>query len=350
MAVVLSNIIRLFSFFCVISLVVTIAMLAFLDGVELDLAALPVHAKRAFRVIVVMTVAGCGIDALRRHLTVQKPLNQILEALDRITKGDFSVRLAGQYRTAKYDGFQEINHGINRLAQELSGVETLRSDFIANVSHEMKTPLAAVQNYAMLLRDPGLPPEKQQEYAAAIVQTTRRLSELVSNVLKLNKLENQQIYPEARTFDLGENLAQCLLEFEAAWEEKRLVLDCSLADGIQVEADPELLRLVWTNLISNAVKFTPVGGSISVSLQAEGPWATVCVADTGCGMGPETGAHIFEKFYQGDTAHATQGNGLGLALVKRVVDITGGNIAVSSTLGKGSAFTVQVRRAADGAD
>ena len=132
------------------------------------------------------------------------------------------------------------------------------------------------------------------------------------------------------------------------WEKKKLELECDIAENVRVSADPELLQLVWTNLFSNAMKFTPDGGTVSVSLTEQDGWATVCVADTGCGMTQETGAHIFEKFYQGDTAHATRGNGLGLALVKRVVDIAGGRISVRSTLGSGSAFTVQIRSMAHG--
>ena len=209
-------------------------------------------------------------------------------------------------------------------------------------------PRAVMKNYAALLQDETLPPEQRREYAEAIEGTAIRMAALVSNILKLNKLENQQIFPQVRCFDLGEQLAECLLQFETAWEEREL--ECSLAEDIQVEADPELLSLVWSNLISNAVKFTDRGGKITVELTADGDWAVVRVTDTGCGMTPETGRHIFEKFYQGDTAHATAGNGLGLALVKRVVDITGGVITVSSTLGKGSTFTVRLERGQHGAD
>ena len=340
----LFNVSRFFSFFFVICVVVTVSVMVFNTGMELETAMVRDNARRTFLCILAMTFLGCGLDTLRRHLIIDRHLNRILDALGRIAHGDFSVRMDASDMGVGSAGFREISEHINRLAQELSGVETLRTDFIANVSHEMKTPLAAVQNYATILRDPTLSPEKREEYAKAIAQTTRRLADLVSNILKLNKLENQQIFPEVQTFDLGEQLAQSLLEFETVWEEKNIDLDCDIADEVQVSADPELLRLVWTNLISNAMKFTPEGGAVRVSLKTQGTWATVCVADTGCGMTQETGAHIFEKFYQGDTAHATKGNGLGLALVKRVVDITGGNISVRSKLGEGSAFTVKIRR------
>ena len=215
--------------------------------------------------------------------------------------------------------------------------------FVADASHELKTPLAVIQNYGSLLQDPALPKEQRVEYAKAVTDASRRLADLIANILKLNKLENQQIFPQAETYDLGEQLRECLLGFEDAWEAKELAVEADIPDGVAVRTDRELLTLVWNNLFSNAVKFTDAGGSIHVSLRHTGTQAEVCVTDTGCGMSPETGRHIFEKFYQGDSSHATQGNGLGLALVRRVVDIVGGEIAVKSTLGKGSTFSVVLR-------
>ena len=171
---------------------------------------------------------------------------------------------------------------------------------------------------------------------------------MVSTTLKLNKLENQQIFPQAETYDLGEQLCQCLLAFENAWEEKGLYIQTELEEQVQVTADPELLSLVWNNLFSNGVKFTEPGGILSVTLETQEDLAVIRVADTGCGISPEVGKHVFEKFYQGDTSHATQGNGLGLALVKRVMDIVGGDISVESQVGVGSVFTVKLRRGPDG--
>ena len=162
--------------------------------------------------------------------------------------------------------------------------------------------------------------------------------------MKLNKLENQQIFPKTEEYDLGQQLCESILQFEDAWERKNLNVEADIAEDLRIRSDPELLSLVWNNLISNAVKFTPEGGTIAVALRQEGQFVQVTVSDTGCGMTPEVGKHIFEKFYQGDTSHATQGNGLGLALVKRVVDILNGEIRVQSVLGKGSTFTVRFRR------
>lgn len=342
------NISRFLSFYLVVALVTSTTVTLFLNGVELDEELIRHNAPETFLWTILMALIACGIDALRRHITVDRPLSQIIAALERIGKGDFEHRLDVTHRDFSQIGFREICDGINRLAGELEGVETMKTDFIANVSHELKTPLAAVRNYATLLREPDLPEGQRQEYVGAIKDITTHLAEMVSNILKLNKLENQQIFPEAKLFDLGEQIAGCLLNFETAWEEKELELECGIAEDVTVEADPELLELVWNNLFSNAVKFTPRGGRIGVTLTAEGSWAVVSVTDTGCGMTPETGRHIFEKFYQGDTAHATRGNGLGLALVKRVVDITGGAITVSSRLGQGSTFTVRLGRIANG--
>ena len=167
---------------------------------------------------------------------------------------------------------------------------------------------------------------------------------MIANILKLNKLENQQIFPHSECFDLGEQLCESLLQFEGVWEQKEINIETDIAEDVKVEADRELLSLIWNNLLSNAFKFTPSGGAVSLSLAATEHHAIVKVQDTGCGMSAETGAHIFEKFYQGDTSHATRGNGLGLALVKRVVDIIRGEICVESELGKGTAFTVKIRR------
>ena len=209
---------------------------------------------------------------------------------------------------------------------------------------EFKTPLAVIGNYATLLQNPSITPEQRTEYARAISDGVQRLSSLITNILKLNKLENQQIYPSAAAYNLGEQLCECILGFEQLWEDKELELETDIDEDIIICADRELLAIVWNNLFSNAVKFTERGGTISCSLHAEGAQAVAVIADTGCGMNAETGARIFEKFYQGDTSHASQGNGLGLALVKKVIDITGGEISVSSVLGKGSTFTVRLGR------
>ena len=302
-----------------------------------------VAAKLTFGNVLLITFLFGTADFIRRKITVDRPVKQITEAAEKIMQGDFSARVPAIHG-AGTEGFNKIGKTINAMAVELSGTETLRTDFIANVSHELKTPLAVMGNYATMLQRPGITEEEKNEYAKAISEAARRLAQLITNILKLNKLENQQIFPQTQEFDLGEQLCECLLGFEDAWEAKSLEIETDIEEDVRIKSDPELLSLVWNNLISNAVKFTTDGGTIGVSLKTEDHAVIVQVCDTGCGMKPETGMHIFEKFYQGDTSHATQGNGLGLALVKRVMDILNGEIGVQSVYGEGSTFTVKFKR------
>ena len=267
------------------------------------------------------------------------------QAMEEYIKAWFLCKvIAKEFGLGSMDGFNTIIDYFNRMAEELSGTETLRTDFISNVSHELKTPLAVIQNYGNMLAQPGLSEGQRREYAEAITDTSRRLANLITNILKLNKLENQQIFPTVRTYSLSEQLCECFLSFEGAWDAKNLEIETDLAENVMVDTDAELLSLVWNNLFSNAIKFTEPGGLVSLSLKTEGSLAIVTVSDTGCGISRETGAHIFEKFYQGDTSHAIQGNGLGLALVKRVIDIIGAEMSVESEVGKGSTFIVKLKR------
>ena len=301
-------------------------------------------AKLTFGNVLLITFLSGTFDYFRRKQMVERPVKQIMAALDQVMQGDFTVRIAPVKEFAGETGFNEIIGCLNKMTAELQGTETLRTDFIANVSHELKTPLAVMGNYATMLQKPGLPEEDRIAYAKAISHSSRRLAALITNILKLNKLENQQIFPQLDEYDLGEQLCENLLQFEEVWEKKNLNIETDIEDDVRIRSDSELLSLVWNNLISNAVKFTPEEGTIGVSLKTEGELVIVSVSDTGCGIKPEVGQHIFEKFYQGDTSHATQGNGLGLALVKRVVDILNGEIGVQSVYGQGSTFTVKFRR------
>ena len=336
-------------FFLVVAFAVTCCMLLFVSiladsmGLTFTEENIATAAKLTFGNVVLITLLFGTIDYIRRKLMVERPVKRITDATERIMQGDFSVRVKPMHGSGM-EGFNQIGIAINQMAQELSGTETLRTDFIANVSHELKTPLAVMANLSTMLQRPGISEAEKNEYAKAIAEAARRLAQLITNILKLNKLENQQIFPQPKEFDLGEQLCECLLVFEDAWETKDLEIETDIEEDVRIKSDPELLSLVWNNLISNAVKFTPPGGKIGVSLKTDGNTVSVSVSDTGCGMKPEVGQHIFEKFYQGDTSHATQGNGLGLALVKRVVDILNGEIGVQSIYGQGSTFTVRFKR------
>ena len=340
-------------FFLSVGFVVSCCMMLFLNVLsdKMGLVYTPDNiaeaAKITFINVVIITVLFKTADFIRRKIMVDKPVKMITDATQRIMSGDFSAHVK-KIHGAGMDGFNQVGRSINAMAEELSSVEMLRTDFIANVSHEMKTPLAVIQNYGTLLQTPDLPEENRIEYARAITDASRRLADMMTNILKLNRLENQNIFPSLTTFDLGEQLCESLLQYEGTWERKNIEIETDIAEGVTVCADAELLLLVWNNLFSNAFKFTEEGGKVTLTLTQDAEYATVKIADTGCGMTREVGEHIFEKFYQGDTSRATQGNGLGLALVKRVIDIMQCEIGVESTVGVGTAFTVKIRRVPDG--
>jgi len=292
---------------------------------------------------IIILAAFCTLfDWIRRKITVDRPTRKILQATERIAEGDFSTRLKIVHEYGKYNQYDLIMENLNKMAIELQKNEVLKTDFISNVSHEIKTPLAVIQNYSTLLQDETIDDETRKEYAKTLISASKRISDLITNILKLNKLENQEIQEKPEAFNLTEALSENVIEFETIIEKKNLELNCDF-DDVTVYSSKSLLEIVWNNLISNAVKFTPDGGKIDITLKRKDKNVEIKVADTGCGMTVETGAKIFEKFYQGDTSHASAGNGLGLALVKKVIDILGGEITVQSEVNKGSTFTILLK-------
>ena len=328
--------------FALMSFVITSNFLLFMQFVPLEDAELKSASSLTMFNVLFLTLMLCVIYEVYHCFKVQRPVNRILDGMEKIMKGDFSARISYFRGEDSGNEFDSIIKGLNHMAEELSGVETLRTDFISNVSHELKTPLAVIQNYGTMLQNPALSEQEQQEYARAITEQTRKLSALITNILKLNRLENQQIFPEKKEYNLTEQICECLLGFEQTWEKKNLEIETDMEEDLMICQDAELLSLVWNNLFSNAVKFCREEGRVFVSVKREENDVQVSVSDEGCGISPEVGAHIFEKFYQGDTSHATQGNGLGLALVKRVIDIVGGDIHVQSVPGEGTTFRVRL--------
>lgn len=295
--------------------------------------------------ILYWTLVAVGLTLFTRRQitkTYDRPMKELAKAAEKVAHGDFSVYIPPLHTSNRHDYLDLMFLDFNKMVAELGSIETMRTDFISNVSHEIKTPLAAIQNYAQLLRNPGLTKEEQDTYTAAILGSTRRLSALVTNILKLNKLESQQIIPQFEPYDLCRQLSDCALAFEPVWEEKRIDFEADLEDRVTIHADESLMELVWNNLLSNAFKFTEPGGTVTLRQTSEADRVIVSVSDTGCGISPEAQKHIFDKFYQGDTSHATEGNGLGLALALRVLQLVGANISVSSTQGQGTTFTVEI--------
>lgn len=271
---------------------------------------------------------------------VLRPVHQLSEAAKRMTQGDFSIYLASRRKDGKKDEFEVLFEDFNLMVQELASTELLKKDFISNVSHEMKTPLSIIQNYATILQSDGLTEKERREYLEKIGDATRRMSILITNILQMNRLENQKILANAKPFNLSEQLSRCVLGFEELWEEKNINIEVEMDQSIVICNDEELLDIVWNNLLSNALKFTENGGTIRIVVEKFDKLAVVTVEDTGCGIETHSINHIFDKFYQADSSHATMGNGLGLALVKQIIVLLRGEIRVDSTPGIGSAFSV----------
>lgn len=294
-------------------------------------------------ILIFILSAFCTIcDFIRRKIMIDRPVSKILNATNRIARGDFNVRISTNHTHDKYDEFDVIAENLNAMAAELSKSEVLKNDFISNVSHELKTPLAVIRNYAKAICDPDLDAESREKYSKTLLLASTRLSDLVSNILKLNKLENQQLKIDMQKFNLSDMLAESIITFESRIEEKQINLELDLGE-VYITSSSSLLEIVFNNLISNAVKFTDNGGTVSVSITERDGDVAVSVSDTGSGMTREVGMRIFEKFYQGDSSHSGEGNGLGLALVKKVIDILGGEITVTSEIGIGSSFTVVLK-------
>lgn len=275
---------------------------------------------------------------------IDRPMRILSRAMRAVAAGDYSVRVKPVHARNKFDYMDIMFEDFNRMAQELGSTETMKEDFIANVSHELKTPLAVIESYAGALRREDLTDEERREYTGTIAAASESLSALVSNILRLNKLENQQIVPNAEPYDLTRQLSDCALAHEADWERKDIEFDAQLEERAMILADESMLEIAFNNLIGNAVKFTEPGGRIVLRQECEGDEVRVILSDTGCGMDEETMAHIFDKFYQGDTSHKSEGNGLGLAMARRVLEICGGSISVRSTPGEGSEFIVRLKR------
>ena len=286
--------------------------------------------------LIACTVIGTGVAAILTKWLLL-PLKEMINATERIAKGDFKVHIQETFN--EDSDFGILQHSFNHMAAELDGIEMFRNDFINNFSHEFKTPIVSIQGFAHQLQAGGLTPEEQQEYIRIIATESDRLAKMATNILLLSKLENQAIVTEKTEFYLDEQIRTCLLLLEKQWAAKDIDLNIDL-DEVKYCFNETMLSHIWVNLLGNAIKFTPPAGTVSCTLRQNTSHIIVTISDTGCGMDENTQKHIFEKFYQGDTSHTGDGNGIGLTIVGRILVLCGGQIRVQSQPGMGSTFTV----------
>ena len=265
------------------------------------------------------------------------PMNEMIHATKRISKGDFKVKIQETFH--EHSDFGILQRSFNHMVSELDGIEMFRNDFINNFSHEFKTPIVSIQGFAHQLEAGGLTPEEEREYIRIIADESDRLAKMSTNILLLSKLENQAIVTDKSEFWLDEQLRTCLVLLEKQWGPKNIELNLEM-DEVKYYFNENMLSQVWLNLFGNAIKFTPEGGTVTCALFADSQTVTIKINDTGIGMDEDTVRHIFDKFYQGDTSHTGDGNGIGLNIVSRILYLCGGSIKVESESGKGSTFTV----------
>jgi len=287
-------------------------------------------------ILLVSLFIGSALAAVAGDF-VLRPLHRLTEGTKQIASGNFDVHLDLKGSTE----MEKLAESFNHMAKELSSIETLRSDFVNTISHEYKTPVASILGFAKRLRKTSLTEEQRKEYVEIIIAESERLAQLSSNVLLLSKLESSERNTDREEFLLDEQLRKVILMLEPQLQRKQLKMNINLSE-VKITANEEIVRRAWINLLGNAIKFSHFGGEINIDLKIENNKAVVSIADTGIGMDKDIIARIFEKFYQGDSSRATEGNGLGLALVKKIVELEGGEIDIFSELGKGTCFTVRL--------
>ena len=281
--------------------------------------------------VLISIVIGTGVTLLAGKFPLI-PINEMVNKLNALASGNFKTRLHFGKLLSKNPTFSELSESFNTLAEELENTEMLRSDFINNISHEFKTPIVSISGLAKLLRKGNLSEEQRLQSLAAIEEESIRLSRMATNFLNLTKVENQTILTDCVSYNLSEQLRSCVLLLESAWEKKNIDLQLDF-DEYTVEANEELMKQVFINLIDNAIKFTDYGGTVGIKIVDKGESYDVSVSNTGIDISPEDQKRIFNKFYQADKSHSTEGNGIGLAIVKYIVELHKGSVSVESKNG-----------------
>lgn len=328
-------------------IMIVLTAASFLGGEPFELSAVGgetflVLPRSSMSMIALLSLLLAVVISVAIERTIVKPMRSMTWHMGELAKGDFSIRMPPNERI-EINEAKQFTKSFNKAAEELSGIEIMRANFISDFSHEFRTPIASISGFAQLLRDQNLSEEEREEYLDIIIDESKRLSNLSEDILNLSRMESSSILTNVGTVDVAEGLRRSIAIVEPNADEKNITIDVDI-DEAELIGNADYLSQLWTNILQNAVKFTPEDGSIDVSLKSaqdtKNRTVTCTISDNGCGMDETTRAHLFERFYQGDTSHAQEGNGLGLALCKRIVDLHGGTIRVKSALDKGSTFIV----------
>ena len=334
----LYNLISYIVFLITVTVVVSIGILIFSKVKDFETSILAIF---VLLYILFTALIFFIIDYIRRNIIVQKPLNDILDATNLISKGEFDIKLKPRHNYNNYDELDKIMININKMAIGLRNDEILKKDFISNFSHEIKTPIAIMNGYINLLKRNEMSKEERDEYIDKLYNSSINLSNLISNILKLNKLENSEI--ELNDVNLSNVLENVIISYDELINNKKINLDIDMDDRLIKYTNESFIQLIFSNLISNAIKFSNYEGIVEIKLKNKNDYIEFMVKDNGIGMSKDTIIHIFNRFYQGDTSHKTEGNGLGLSMVKKAIDRLGYKISIESEEEKGSTFVVDIR-------
>ena len=330
-----------FNFYFILFTSLTICVALALATLFSELTNLAVNAKNEMLIIIMVLGYSLIIGSVLANFVGKvliAPVKRLQKKMNRVAMGDFTTEELG---LSRIDEVNDLNHSFNLMMQQLRSTEVIQSDFVANVSHEFKTPLSVIEGYATLLQDDNLTGEERKKYAEAILSSSRRVNQLIANVLLLSRLDNQAIDANKTRFSLDEQICQSVVAQEPRWAEKNIDFDVE-TDSVTYLGNCGVMQHVWDNLISNAVKFSPKGGVVKIRLKNLGDQIVFTIDDEGDGIPEDKMQYVFNKFYQADTSHKGEGNGLGLALVKKILDVVGGDVFVENLPEKGCRFTVKI--------
>nr|WP_207746480.1 HAMP domain-containing sensor histidine kinase [Clostridium sp. 1001271B_151109_B4] len=318
---------------------ITTLITAALMYIAFSIGLLNEHNIESKMVLPIITLASCMligiIVSVCSSKAVLKSIKEFIEATEKLSRGDFSARL----NVKQPPQFRILSKNFNIMAEELGSIEVLRTDFINNFSHEFKTPIISIKGFAEILKDDDLSKEERNEYLDIIIEESKRLTSLATNVLNLSKIETQAILKEKQMFNIGEQIRQSILLLDSKLQSKNISLDINIED-CNIYANKEMLNQVWLNLLDNAIKFNNENGLVSVNMKKKEKEILITIIDSGIGISKGVVSKVFDKFYQEDTSHSTKGNGLGLTIVKKIIELHGGTIECESIVSKGTKFTI----------